>query len=398
ETITGSDNTVTITADTHPSIFAADAAGVRFQVSTTGQHPDPSPHSAAAATTFVDAPSCQILTPVDGDTLTEPSVSVTLAYQQAEGAELHTAHIELIDQEGYLVEAITTRDLSPVTFTTHLADGAQYTVAVHVVSAHGIASQQALSFIDVSYPSPYPAGVGVQWMEETAAAQLLLAVDLTSADGEDDGQTEKEMPTSFSLWRIIGDNRELLFDRHPWDGQDLVILDPLPALAGSTRWEIITFSDEGTASAPTTAIYDATPGRWVYFNTGPSWGDSVRIFADLTVASKPERTRALFEAAGRQRPIALFAREGSLEVSGSATIVPTLSSTVTNADGEGTEFNVVTFDGGSTVKDIEEFLLTADLVCYRDTKGRRVFGALTGSISSEKGHTGQFSYTVIEAT
>lgn len=116
---------------------------------------------------------------------------------------------------------------------------------------------------------------------------------------------------------------------------------------------------------------------WAFLSTGPGYAESVSFFGNLAFESAPARSQALVRAAGRRRPIALFGDHTSLTVSGSATLIP----------GEGTP-----------AREIEQFIMDAGMVCYRDPSGRRIFGPLTGSISEPSSLSAEFTYQITEAT
>ena len=85
----------------------------------------------------------------------------------------------------------------------------------------------------------------------------------------------------------------------------------------------------------------------------------------------------MFAAAGRKRPIALFGTNGDLVVSGTVDLAP---------------------ECGSTPQEVEEFILTAGVVCYRDPSGRRIFGVLTGELSSPNGLISALQFKVRESS
>jgi hypothetical protein len=139
---------------------------------------------------------------------------------------------------------------------------------------------------------------------------------------------------------------------------------------------VTTISADGATTDVERTLVTAEQWR-AFLSTGAGYARIVSFGGDLTFTTTPSRSTALVQAAGRRRPIAMFGEQTGLEVSGSTTIVPGL---------------------GSTAREIEELLLEAGPVCYRDASGRRMFGTVTGSLDTPNSLSSTFQFTVTEAS
>lgn len=323
-----------------------------------------SPWSTQDTVAFQTAPVASIVSPTE---VTESTTDVVVGFTQAEGATLVRATVVLI-LAGEVVETAQ-RTTTTVPLVSRLLDGGVYTLQVSVLDSHGIASAVVTGTFSVDYVDPQSALVDAGYVPESGTTQLTLTL---AAD------PDKAAPVAVTITRTIGGATETLLDRLPWDGTiPLTVLDTTPVVNGVNTYEVVTFTADGAASPPQTAEVAATEDRWAFLNAGPGFASVVAFYGNLSLGTDPQRTSALIQAAGRSRPIALFGEVSTLDISGSATIVP----------GE-----------GSTVQDIEAFLLTAGRVCYRDPSGRRVFGLVSGKLDSWTAGTANFTYTVSEAT
>lgn len=324
-----------------------------------------SPWSTNRVVTFKTRPTVTVVSPADSSTVTESALTVVLGFAQAEGASFVQATLGLYDG-ATLLEEQTSTTLAGTAFTTPVADGGTYTVLARVRDSNGIESAEAAVTFDVAYTLPVQASVSVVYLPESGVAQL--EVTIPPAD------VGEEAAVAVTIRRTI-DDTETLFSRFPVEPGTYTFLDTTPTLRGDNRYTFTTFSADG-ASVDLVEVLTTAEEMWAFLSTGPGFQTVVNFFGDHKVQATPSRSSSLVRAAGRELPIALFGEHTGLEVSGSATILP---------------------DEGSTPAEIETFLRTAGVVCYRDSTGRRIFGVVTGALDSPSSLSSSFTFKVVEA-
>jgi hypothetical protein len=117
--------------------------------------------------------------------------------------------------------------------------------------------------------------------------------------------------------------------------------------------------------------------RRAFLSKGPGLSEVVSFGANLRVKSRPIVDSLLVKAAGRSRPIGLYAATGSLTLSVSSELVAEM---------------------GSTPEQVENLLLMPGSGCYRDPSGRRIFGLVDGSVDLSTARRGQLSFTISETS
>lgn len=372
-----------------------------------------SPWSTFDTVAFRTVPQVAILAPAAGAQVNSSTVTVDLAFTQPEGAALVTATIELMDSDGDVIETLTAKTLTALTFTTPVKDDHSYWVGAQVLDSFGSTSVKQFVAFSVDFPMPMGAQLGPVYLDQYGATQLTLSLpgvpgtvsrtnegldpaDPDWFDGDDTGdafvfyrwqgaegspvaeEVYREAPTCVTLTRSIdGGPPEVLLDRFAWDGSDPInLLDPVPTINGHNLYTATTFTEVGQGSLDVANDVTTTESRWAFLNAGAGFAQVVSFYGDLTLASKPKVESALIQAAGRSRPIALYGQSATLDVSGKATIV---------------------VGDGTSVGELEAFILAAHRVCYRDPSGRRMFGLLDASIDSYGAGTAALTYTVSEA-
>lgn len=209
----------------------------------------------------------------------------------------------------------------------------------------------------------------------------ILTPVLGEYDGEPfDGNTPPRGLTNYG-WADAEDASQSIRQETPLS---LTILDTTPTINGRNEYIVRVETADG-ATRDTLAEIITDEQAWAYLNSGESFDRIVRVKRRLNLASAPSRTSTIVKTAGRKRPIALFGENTDLYLRGSAVV---LDDAVAEQVG----------DGGSSISDIEDFLLTAGRVCYRDPTGRRVFGVVEGSFINRDGASADFVYEVTEAS
>jgi hypothetical protein len=353
--------------------YAADAV-VTIRVRTWGQATSggsdttgASPWSDPQAVTFKSAPVVTVLDPADASTWDQATLVVTLGFSQAESATFVQATVVLSDGVDDL-ETVVSGSLSGITFDTLVENGGTYTVTATVLDSNGVSSVAVESEFDVAYTLPVAAGVTITYLSDSGVAQIDLTIDAP-------GMGEAEA-VAVTITRTIDGVREDVIVAYPIDGPTLTILDTTPTINGQNDYLVRTLSADGAINDVAETL-TTTEGLWAFLSSGPGYATIVSFFGDLRLASEPAKASALMTAAGRRLPIALYGDQESLTVSGSSTILS---------------------DEGSTAAEIEAFLREAELVCYRDPTGRRMFGRVTGSLATPSSEESAFQYKVTEAT
>lgn len=366
--VTSGTSSYTVAADTYTSGQALTTRVRTWGQATTGgsDGTGASPWSDPATVTFKTRPVATVVSPADSSTWTEASLSVMPGFSQAESASFVQATIVLSDSGGD-IESRVTNALSAVTFDTRVEDAGSYTVTVTVLDSHGITSDPATSDFSVAYTLPVEAGVTVTYLREEGVAQIDLTFP-TPGVGE-------AAAVAVTVSRSIDGVREDILTAYPITGA-LTVLDSTPTIQGTNEYRVRTISADGATADVTVDLPVAEP-YWAFLSTGPGFTRTVSFFGNLAFDASPSRSTALARASGRRRPIALFGAARGLVVSGSADLFPGM---------------------GSTPQEVEAFILDAGIVCYRDPSGRRMFGTVTGALSSPSSLTSTFTFTVTEAS
>jgi len=359
----------TITAGT----YAANAA-VTMRVRTWGEATSggaestgASPWSDQATVTFKTRPVVTVTSPVNAVDYVAATLNVQLGFSQAESATFVTATIELFEGATLLESVISTTRASTI-LDTRVADGVTYTVKVSVTDSNGLTSTQVSRQFDVEYTEPVPAGVTVEYLPDSGVAQIGLTFATAGA-----GQVAA---TTVTILRTIDGVTETVASRFPIAGASLTILDTTPTIHGVNSYRVRTFSEDG-ATADVVASLTTTEGDWAFLSSGDGFSNIIKFRSNLRVGAAASREQALVTAAGRESPIALFGPAKSLEVSGTATLFP------------GDE---------STPEEVEAFIRSATLVCYRDGNGRRIVGVMSASTPAISPLQSTFDFRVTEAT
>lgn len=328
-----------------------------------------SPWSDLQTITFKNAPVATITTPANGGTWPEAILTAALGFSQAQAATFVKA-TAVLSTGGSDVETVESGSLAGITFTTPVANGTTYTLTVTLLDSNGVTSNPVTSTFNVAYTLPVAA-----------------VVTLTHLRGDQGGSTQIDLvipapgggfaaATKVTIIRSIDGVPETLYDGYPITAGAHTFQDTTPVLQGANVYRVRTFSALGAINDVVTTLDPAEP-EWAYISTGPGFGTIIAFASNLRVSVDPSRESSLFAAAGRRKKIAQFGEQRDLSVSGSATLWA---------------------HEGSSPKEVEQLLLDAELVCYRDPTGRRMFGRVTGSVQTPWTEMSEFSFNVTEAT
>jgi len=355
------------------STYAADVA-LTVRVRTWGQATTggsdgtgASPWSDQATVTFKTRPVVTITGPTDLSTYAKSALTVNLGFSQSEAATFVNATIKLYDGASTLVESLVSTTRAATLMDTAVDNGSSYTVTVTVRDSNGLVSDEVVSSFSVAYTLPVAAVVTATYLPDSGIGQL----DITIAD-PGAGQAAATLVT---ITRTIAGVVETVIAEYP-KSASLTILDMTPTINGTNDYNVTTISADGATADTLVSMVTAEP-FWAFLSAGSGFSTIISFKANLQFASSPTRSSVLVEASGRSRPIALFGESGTLEVSGSVQLLA---------------------DMGSSPQEVEAFILTSRIVCYRDPSGRRMFGALTGAVDSPSSHASGFQFKVSEAS
>lgn len=350
--------------------WSADQA-VTFAVRTKGAYDSGSdgdasysPWSDPVTVTFKSKPTATITAPANGGTVTTAALNVVLGFAQAEGATFVNATIGLYDG-ATLLEQRLSNTLAGTLFDTRLADGVTYTVKATVTDSNGLTSAEASSTFDVDYTEPVAAVVELTYLDQIGWTQIALAIPAAGGG--------LVAATTVSIDRVVDGVSEAIVVSSP-SSSSLTFLDTSPTIHGVNLYRVTTRSVDG-ATTVVEASLEVLEDRWAFISKGAGYEDVVRFELAPGLQAAPTVDAALVKAAGRRRPIGLYATTGGLVVSGTGALAAGYS---------------------STPAEIEALLLQPGKGCYRDPSGRRVFGLVAGTITSDNAELSALAFTVTE--
>jgi len=323
-----------------------------------------SPWSSLQTLTFKSRPVASIISPAASSVQTQAALAVQLGFSQAEAATFVSATIGLYQGATLLEEKVSTT-LSSTAFSTRLADGGSYSVRATVKDSNGLTSAQVTNAFTVDYTEPVAAVVALTYLRDSGIMQVALTIPAAGGG--------LVAATAVTVERVIDGVLEVVVFEYA-AAPSLTILDMTPTINGTNLYRVTTRSVDG-ATTVVEASLATSELEWAFISKGPGFDQIIRFGGKLSPTATPTVDAALVKAAGRARPIGLYAATGSLVVTGVADFAPGY---------------------GSTPEEIEALLLRPTKACYRDPSGRRMFGLLTGSIAREDIEGGQFSYSVTE--
>lgn len=366
--VTSGTSSKTIAASTYAANVALTVRVRTWGLATTGgsDGTGASPWSDQARVTFKTKPTVTIVAPANSADYGQSSVNVELTFAQAESATFVSATIQLY-QGGTLLEQVESTTLSSTVLATRVANGTTYAVKVTAHDSNGLDTALTTSTFPVVYSEPVPAVVTLAFLEDSGIGQIGLAIG-SPGGGE-------VAAVTVSITRSIDGVSETILSDYPVSAS-LTILDTTPTTYGDNVYTVTTVSSDGATSEVVETLTVAED-EWAYMSTGPGFTEIIRFGGELKPQSTPTVDSTLVKAAGRSRPIGMYATTANLVVSGTGDVVVGL---------------------GSSAEDIEAFLLIPGKGCYRDPSGRRMFGQITGQISRDTYNLGTFTYTVTETS
>lgn len=325
-----------------------------------------SPWSDSRTVTFKTRPVVTIITPEDESTIGQALVNVALGFSQAEGASFVSATITFLEGSTTL-ETKQTTTLAGTVLNTRVVDGGEYTVQVTVKDSNGLVSTVVESTFEVEYLPPVAPVTEFVYLEDQGRVQVGITIPEPG-----DGETAA---VNVRVTRAIDGVTETVVPLYP-ALPVLTFLDTTPTIQGDNEYTVTTISLDGSETTVTGTVTVAEEWR-AFLSKGAGFEDVVVFGHDLSFVATPTVDQVLVKAAGRSRPIGMYATSGDLVVS------------VAASWDQGV---------GSTPDEIEALLGTPGRCCYRDPSGRRIFGQVTGQVSRKSSRTGGLSFTVTETS
>lgn len=185
---------VTLTTTTATTVTTAaplDAGTLEWQVQTKGSHASYGAWSGVASLLVASPPAVTILTPADGATVASNRLTLTLGWDDAQGAAMTRWTRRLRDASGEVIEEVSVAGAATtITYTTRLADGETYTAEVEATSGTSLKSGVASVTVTVDYIDPVAPILSADWMED----QGLTVIAVTNGPG-DPGATPPTVDT-----------------------------------------------------------------------------------------------------------------------------------------------------------------------------------------------------------
>lgn len=327
---------------------------ITWRVKTAGENGVLSSASATASFDTRDRPTVVIDSPAS--TYGSSSLTVQWTYFQAQGSPQAAWRASLYDSEGNLLEQRSGSTEDETTFTTALSDATTYTVTVTVTSSDGLQSEpDSQEFTTVFLP---PAAVSINASYDAESGSTIIVITGNPAE---DGVTAEIV--SVDLQRKIDDESWVTFASGiVLDPVSLstTVLDLLPTIRGTNTYRAIAYSAV-PSSVTSDEVIVVTTGTddWCFLNGTDSNGFAVvlRLRDNVQVRANPSRERQIYHFAGREKPVQLTGEATDLVLTITADLW--LDSAASKPD----EFESLGSEPG--------------VVLWRDTTGRRVFGALS---------------------
>lgn len=358
------------------STFAANAA-VQMRVRTWGQATTggsdgtgASPWSDVKTVTFKTRPTTTITAPANGATLNDSTVRVNLTFAQTEGATFVKAELRLSQTTGgtVVLEDLETTQLNGTVLSTPVQNATAYTLRARVLDSNGIWSNYVTNSFSVTYLPPVLPVVTLDYLEANGWGQINITVPDPGA-----GQS----PAAFiTIVRSVnGEPAEVLVKDFP-TSPELSFFDTTPTIHGTNTYTITVATALGAQRTVTQTLVTEECRRAFLskgndFSSVVVFGGSLDVDVSLSVAS------ATMQAAGRTRPIGLYGVETAVQLKVKSRIFE---------------------DFGSTLPELQSFLLVPGKACFRDATGRRTFGRVNGSVGYQKTKRGDLQFTLTETS
>jgi hypothetical protein len=165
-------------------------------------------------------------------------------------------------------------------------------------------------------------------------------------------------------WEVVADNV----------APDATVIDTTAGIAGDVEYKVVTHS-AAPSSVEGEPLATLAEERWLYVSTGAAFDQICRMYGNIELKSTATRDRALYNFAGRTKPV-LFLGEATGLVVDVAGLLD---------------------DESSTPAEWERLAQTGGVVLLRDPLGRRIYGSME-QVELERLNNGLYSiaFTITE--
>lgn len=341
-----------------------------WQVCTWGQHADASPWSASKTFQASAIPTATISTPAVSAVVDRPSLTAEWAYYDAEGTTQAAYEVVLYASNGTTIlkqHQVATAGVSQLVDYV-LADGGSYQLGVRVRDGHGLWSAEDKHAFTVAYAAPMKPTVVVTFDADTGGC-LITVTNPGPEAGEPDVVYN-------DVYRAIAGGAAIQVASNV--GPNGSVTDYVPAIGALNSYTVVAYSALPSANTSDPAeVTPNDPSKWLWFNAGPNFSLMGRVRGNPVTDRKASREQVLHRFAGRRDPV-VFTGDGRAKTIG-------VRGAIDNGLDEATRdaFDAIV-DAGAPV-------------CYRDSRGHRMFGALDAvTIGRTTGPFASFSTTITE--
>lgn len=300
---------------TLPAGTLANGATYDWQVRTWGVHATASPWSASATLTGSATPEILVTSPTTV-ALETSTVNVAWTYTDQEGTNQAAWELQFLDSLGNIIEAQQGQDATTsLTLATATEDASSYLLRVRVQDSETLWSDWFEVFVTTDFTPPAPVDMAAEYSTDSGAGVLSLAptpdepgvsLPATSATLQRriiDPETEE-----FGEWETIAENVD----------PAATLVDPTAPIAGDGEYRVVTYSAAPSSVTSTPVKLNTVEDRWVYLSGGTNFSQVCRLMGNVAISSSASRDRALYNFAGRPKPV-LFqgeARSRQVDISG----------------------------------------------------------------------------------
>lgn len=337
-------------ASVHTLAAATYAPGdtVEWRVRTWGAHNTASPWSDVARFELSRKPTVTI-NPNGLWGLTE-RVQVDWTYGDPDGDSQGAWAVQILSPDSVLMEERTgSGTTSSALMETYLYDDTTYTVRVRVRDVPGLWSDWVSEPLAVDYAPPAKPTISAEFRLETGD----VLVSVTNPDGLVPAVNSR-------LYRENDDGAWLLVDGSVTPNGSAI--DPVPVFGPGTvnRYRVDTQASSGESILSDILELRANPkgcDQWFWLNAGPNFETKARFRGNPAASITRGREKTLGRYVGRSYPLEY--------ASGQLTHILDVSGTLEGDQPHSTE---------------ESFAAVTEAlapVCYRDVKGRRIYGSMS---------------------
>lgn len=338
-----------------------DPTAYQWRVQTQGVTTEAfGPWSNSATFTGSTAPTVSITAP--GPVTNFPPLTVEWTYSQAEGVPQSAALVQLLDDQGVVLEESLATG-SSFTFGHRPSDATTYEMRVMAQSQLGLNSNIASTTTTIDFPEPSAVELdGV--FGECDGTFVLSILALPPETGETDTDSViVERRVENGEWVTLATGLPTRVD----------VSDPLPSMTGVTEYRVTSVSTIPSYRVnPVFSVtgpdggWKSTAEHWGYLSYGDGFGTTVRVQDDLLPKASAVRARKVQPFLGRAKPVLMTGTNIDKTVAISGSLFWREECPVD----EECEYS-------STPREWEAAGLEATIVCWRDHFGRRIFGSLS---------------------